>query len=73
VCEVTRPVPWTKPRELSYVPGEPLPPVGSRHPGGFNALFADGSVRFLKMSHLTGRILHALITRNGGEDIPDDL
>jgi prepilin-type N-terminal cleavage/methylation domain-containing protein/prepilin-type processing-associated H-X9-DG protein len=40
--------------------------VYSFHPGGANAVFADGSVRFLRASiHI--RVLAGLITRAGGE------
>ena len=43
----------------------------SRHPGGANWLFADGSVRFL--SYQIGiAIQAALATKNGGEVIPGD-
>ena len=42
--------------------------LGSLHPGGFNALFADGSVKFLKYS-VSQQILEFLITRDGGEVI----
>jgi prepilin-type N-terminal cleavage/methylation domain-containing protein/prepilin-type processing-associated H-X9-DG protein len=40
----------------------------SFHPGGANALFADGSVHFLK-ADINIRILAALVTRAGGEVI----
>jgi hypothetical protein len=36
-----------------------------------NALFADGSVRFLKQS-TSIRVLAAYVTRNGGETINDN-
>jgi len=36
------------------------------HSGGVNALFADGSVRFLQQS-ISIRTLAALISRNGGD------
>jgi prepilin-type processing-associated H-X9-DG protein len=46
-------------------------PPSSRHPGGVNTLFGDGSVKFIKdaVSLLTYR---ALGTRNGGETISAD-
>jgi prepilin-type N-terminal cleavage/methylation domain-containing protein/prepilin-type processing-associated H-X9-DG protein len=44
---------------------------GSRHPGGANLAFADGSVRFVRDS-ITLVILQALSTRAGGEVIPED-
>ena len=40
------------------------------HTGGVNALFADGSVRFLKQSAGIA-VLAAAITRNGGEVGPN--
>ena len=42
----------------------------SRHPGGGNWLFADGSVRFL--AYRANGILPALATRSGGEVVNDD-
>ena len=41
------------------------------HSGGVNALFGDGSVRFVKAS-IQLVTLQALVTRNGGEVIPSD-
>ncbi len=43
----------------------------SRHPGGANFLFADGSVHFLKNS-INPTPWRALATRNGGEVISSD-
>ncbi|HEV3122389.1 MAG TPA: DUF1559 domain-containing protein, partial [Isosphaeraceae bacterium] len=64
-------VPWTKPDELAFDPAgqTPLFGVGSAHPGGFNALFADGSVRFLK-NVIDLKTLAGFITRAGGEKPP---
>ena len=41
----------------------------SFHPGGANAVFADGAVHFLKAG-MSVRTLAALITRAGGEVVP---
>jgi prepilin-type processing-associated H-X9-DG protein len=71
VAECGNPVEWTRPDDMPFTPKGPAPPVGSKHPGGYNALFADGSVRFLK-STMTGQFLEALITRAGGEVISSD-
>jgi prepilin-type processing-associated H-X9-DG protein len=43
----------------------------SRHPGGVNALFADGSVRFIKYS-INGATWIALRSIGGGEVISSD-
>jgi prepilin-type processing-associated H-X9-DG protein len=68
VVESTNSVPWTKPDDLPFDPNptKPLVTPGSNHPGGFNALFADGTVRFIKLT-ISQTVLRALITRNGGE------
>src|SRR5205814_5732564 len=58
-----------------------LDDFSSRHPGGSNFLFADGSVRFLRSvpgDLLSGDftpdslLLQALSTRANGETVPDD-
>lgn len=41
------------------------------HSGGVNALFGDGSVRFVKQT-IQSQVLAALITRDGGEVVPND-
>ncbi len=68
VVESSMSVPWTKPEDPPSDPGArpSLHGAGSKHPGGFNALFADGSVRFLKNS-ISLAIFEALVTRAGGE------
>ena len=70
VVEAKESVPWTKPADLSFDPAAApsLCGAGSTHPGGFNTLFADGSVRFLKTS-ISVQTFRALITRAGGEII----
>ncbi len=69
VVEAKNPVPWTRPDDI---PVDGLTTgVGSKHPGGFNALMADGSVRFFKMS-INPVMLQAMATRNGGEVVTDD-
>jgi prepilin-type processing-associated H-X9-DG protein len=71
VGESKRAVPWTKPEDLPFDMSVPLTGLGSPHAGGFNVLFADGSVRFLKGS-ITTQALRALVTRNGSEGFRDD-
>lgn len=48
------------------------PDIHSEHPGGANGLFADGSVRFLRES-MNVSALAAIVTRAGGEPVPDDI
>jgi len=70
VVEANDAVPWTKPDDLSFDPAAApsLFGAGSSHPGVFNVLIADGSVRFFKSTiNLNG--FRSLITRAGGEVI----
>src|SRR4051812_29262286 len=80
MAEAGEPVPWTKPGDLTYDPAGPLPPLGAgfskadkflcyegRPRPGFNACFADGSVRFLMADRADERSLRSLLTRNGDE------
>jgi prepilin-type processing-associated H-X9-DG protein len=46
-------------------------PASSKHPGGTNMLFGDGSVKFIKDS-INPQTYSALGTRNGGEVISSD-
>jgi prepilin-type processing-associated H-X9-DG protein len=66
VAETARPMPWTMPSALYFEEDQPLPRFASRHPKGFNVLFADGSARFVH-DRVDDRLLRALITRDGGE------
>ena len=70
VVEAKEAVPWTKPADLTFGPdaAPSLDGAGSLHPGGFNAVFADASVRFIKLV-IDPNVFRALITRNGGEVI----
>ena len=75
VVEAKEPVIWTKPDDLKFDQGAAgdasLFGAFSFHPGGFNALFGDGSVRFIKRS-INPLVLKALITRAAGEVIQAD-
>jgi RNA polymerase sigma factor (sigma-70 family) len=73
VAEAGSPVPWTKPEDMEVNNKKPLPALGRLFRDGFNAAFADGSVRFLRAS-LNPKVIRALITSQGGEAItPDQL
>jgi RNA polymerase sigma factor (sigma-70 family) len=72
-AEAAQAVPWTKPADLAYKPGEKLPKLGGLFKDGFNVALADGSVRFIP-AKFNEKAMHALITRAGGEVIGfDDL
>lgn len=70
VVEAKEAVVWTKPEGLPFSGdgAAALNLAGSNHPGGFNAMFLDGSVRFLKVS-IAADAFKSLLTRNGGEII----
>lgn len=79
VVEAKEAVIWTKPDgELPF--DAKLDPanakiifnlLGGHFAGGFNVLFLDGSVRFIKAS-VNPNVLRALITRDGGEVVSRD-
>ena len=59
VVEASEAVPWTKPdSDLPFDPeAKPsLHGAGSPHPGGFNAMFVDGSVRFISRQGRPDRV-----------------
>jgi prepilin-type processing-associated H-X9-DG protein len=69
VAEGKQPVPWTKPDDIPIA--SITTSLGSGHPGGVNAVFLDGSVKFLKTT-LNPAVLQSLATRNGGEVVTPD-
>jgi hypothetical protein len=72
IVEAANPVPWSKPEDIPYVPGKPVPKVGIVPGGLFHATFCDGSVRsFAKPPR--DATFHLLIQRNDGQPIPADL
>jgi RNA polymerase sigma factor (sigma-70 family) len=58
---------WTKPGELPFVEGQPLPALDDSDPQGYLLGVMDGSVRSLARSEAL--LLRPLITRAGGEII----
>jgi len=66
VFETDALVPWTKPDDLRWARGGPLPHLASPHAGGAHALFADGSTRFIKQT-IRPDVLQGILTINGGE------
>jgi prepilin-type processing-associated H-X9-DG protein len=70
VAEAARPVPWSKPEDLSLASRDPLLGARSKHPGGFNMVMADGSIRFFKTANAnSSQTLKSLVTRNGRETV----
>jgi len=70
VTEAAMAVPWSKPEDLSLASRDPLLGMASKHPGGFNIVMADGSVRFFRsMDAQSAQTLRALVTRNGRESV----
>jgi serine/threonine-protein kinase len=68
VVEAGEPVEWTRPADLPFAPGQPLPKLGGVVADGFQAAFADGSVQFLKKEIFDDdRVVRALIGRHDGE------
>ncbi len=60
---------WTKPQDLPFDPENPAKGLGGVLQGGFNALFCDGSVRFIADT-VDPKVLRALFTRAGAEPVP---
>ncbi len=72
VVEAAKSVPWSKPEDVPFDREKDVPKLGGLNwAGGFNAAFADGSVRFIKFS-VNQDVLKALITKSGGEVISAD-
>jgi hypothetical protein len=70
-AHAAEPVRWAEPRELRYDPRGPLPALGRPGRDGFNAVMADGSVRFVR-ANTEEAVLRAAVTRAGGERLPWD-
>jgi prepilin-type processing-associated H-X9-DG protein len=80
LVEAREAVPWTRPEGEIPFKAEPqkpetlrtlVEPLGGHASGGFNALFCDGSVRFLRET-INPIVLRAIITRDGGEVVSSD-
>jgi serine/threonine protein kinase len=68
VVEADRPVPWTKPDDLTYLPDGPLPQFGKYRYGSFLALFADGDVHWIP-PRTPNAILYSVVTRTDGQTV----
>ncbi len=79
IVEAAEGVPWTKPVDIHYNPDNPISVTGNYHQKSihfsrytigshrvFNALFADGSLHYIRKGK-DPETLRAFLTRNGGE------
>jgi prepilin-type processing-associated H-X9-DG protein len=66
-----RSVIWTKPDDLEVDAESPVDGLGSIHPGGFMALFADGHTRFISGA-VDLKLLLNLFNPRDGQVIPND-
>ena len=71
VVQSSRKVHWASPDDLVVDVKKPLNLADFKnpHPGGFQAMFLDGSIRFIKLSTPESRI-RALLSIAGDEEIP---
>jgi prepilin-type processing-associated H-X9-DG protein len=67
----SRAVPWTKPEGIPYQNENPAAGWRGQFPNGFNALFGDGSVRFLGLP-IDAEVLRRLLLIDDGKPIPSD-
>ncbi len=68
LVEAKRDIPWTKPEDIPVDADKPLPKLGGWTEGGFNATFADGSVRMVA-DKVDEDVLRALFTKAGREPV----
>jgi hypothetical protein len=67
-ADLDQAIAWTRPSDLRFDPEKPLAGLGQARPGGFSALMADGSVRFLANT-IDPEMFEALLTFAGGEAV----
>jgi WD40 repeat protein len=63
--EAKRAIPWTKPEDIPYDPGQPFPEFGGYFPDGFYVVKADGSVGFLSGPRPDEKVLGRMFTKKG--------
>lgn len=66
LVEAKRNIPWSKPEDISYATGGPIPQMGGHHNGGYHIGLADGATRFLSAS-VDQNTLRNLINRKDGQ------
>jgi len=72
IVEANEAVPWTKPQDLVYEPGGPLPQMGGVWPDRIQATMVDGWLRSFMKKTVTEQTLKAAITRNGKDGFGPD-
>jgi prepilin-type processing-associated H-X9-DG protein len=72
IVEGSQAVPWTKPADIEVGAGPLLPRISGLSPGGCNAVFADGSARFLSFSSVDEELLRMLVDPRDGAQLPAD-
>ena len=68
VVEARRDIAWTKPEDIPYDAGQPVPKLGGFNLGVFLGMFADGSVLTLS-ENVDEKTLRAMFTRDGREPV----
>jgi hypothetical protein len=71
IVEAAEPVPWTKPDELPYDRGKPVPKLGGHFRSGTVVGMADGAVRVIR-PELSEQTLRCLIDPGDGQMIGPD-
>jgi hypothetical protein len=71
MVEAGEAVPWSKPDDLPYAAGRPLPALGGLFNATIRAALADGSIHSFGRDTSEGTI-RAAITRNGGDALGPD-
>ena len=72
LAEALARIPWTKPEDPILDSSKSLPELGGMFESGFQVALADGAVQPIP-ADITDEVLKALITRNGGERINEDV
>jgi hypothetical protein len=68
IVESKRDIPWTKPEDIAYAPGQPLPPLGGYHEGIIPVAFADGSAQVVRQE-TDQAILRRMIEKADGQPV----
>ena len=70
--EAKEAVTWSKPADLYYEPGQPLPKLGGHFSQGFLVALGDASVRMIDPRVVTENTLRLAITADDGQVLGPD-